>query len=157
MANAGFYRMALHVLNARLTLKQNRHQKTHTTNFNDLPTVRRTFANYKLPVFPNVLTAKGFKNGTLARDCNGIKRTVFRMHNTRFLAGMYVCVWPLPAVVMAILIWRCARADHLSRAQADVSLAINDVAIPLSAISTILFQVCKFDTQTATKSGALTL
>jgi hypothetical protein len=51
----------------RLTLKQNRHQQTHTTNFNDFPTLRCTFATYKLTVFPDVLVAKGFENGTLAR------------------------------------------------------------------------------------------
>jgi hypothetical protein len=154
-ANTGFYRMALHVLSVRLTLKQSRHQQTHTTNSNDLPTLRCTFATYKLPVFPNVRAAKGFKNGTLARDWNGVKRTVFRIHNTRFLACMSVCVWPLPAAVMAIVIWRCAIAVHLNRAQEDVSLAFNDEAIPQSVISTVRLQVCKFDTQTTTKSGVL--
>jgi hypothetical protein len=155
MANTGFYTMALHVLYVRMTLEQNRHQQTHTTNSNDLPTVRCTFATYKLTVFPNVLAAKGFKNGTLARDCNGVKRTVFRIHNTRYLACMYFCVWPLPTVVMAIVRWRCEIADHLNRAQADVSVAFNDAAIPPSVIATVRIQVCKFDTQTATKSGAI--
>jgi len=92
MANTGFYRMELLVLSVMLTLKQKRHQQTHTTNSNDLPRVRRTFRTYKLPVFRNVLATKGFKNGTLARDCNGVKRTVFRIHNTRFPACMYVCL-----------------------------------------------------------------
>jgi hypothetical protein len=126
MANTGYYRMELHVLNVRLTLKQNRHQQTHTTNSNDLRTVRCTFATYTLPVFSNVLAAKGFKNGTLARDCNGVKRTVFRIHNTRFLACMYVCVWPLPIAVMAVVIWRCRIANHLNGAQEDVSLVFYD-------------------------------
>jgi hypothetical protein len=67
MAHTSFYGMASHDLNVRLTLKQKRLQQTHITNFNDLPTVRCKFASYKLPVFPNVLVAKGFKNGTLAR------------------------------------------------------------------------------------------
>ena len=151
-ANTGFCSMALHFLSVRLALKQDRHQQTHTTNSNDLLTLRCTFATYKLPVFPNVLATTGFKNWTLARDCNGIKRTVFRIHNTRFLACMYFYVWPLATVVMAIAIWRCTIEVHFNRAQEDVSSAFNDVAILQSVISTVRFQVCKFYTKTATKS-----
>jgi hypothetical protein len=63
MANTDFYRMALHDVTVRLILKQNGLQQTHTTNFND----HCTFTTYELPVFPNVLTANGVKNGPLAR------------------------------------------------------------------------------------------
>jgi len=56
---------------------------------------------------------------------------------------------------MATVILRCTIADNLNRAQNDVSVVINDVAIPQYVISTVRFQVCKFDTHMATQSGAL--
>jgi len=114
MANTVFYRMALYVLNARLTLSRigtSRHTPQTLTTFQQYDARSQLI----IPAFPNDLAAKGFQNGTLARGCNGVKWTVFRIHNTRFLARTYVCVWPLPTVVMTLDIWQCAIADHFKQ------------------------------------------